>query len=47
VRRAGNQFISLKTGNPRLLKALDLGKTDEFATPSDAAVEGRKKALAP
>lgn len=47
VKKVGNQFISLKTGNPLLLKALDLGKTYEFAVPSDAAVEGMKKALAP
>lgn len=47
VKKAGNQFISLKAGNPLLLKALDLGKTYEFAVPADAAVEGMKKALAP
>jgi hypothetical protein len=47
VKKAGSQFISLKTTNPLLLKALDLGKTYEFAVPSDAAVEGMKKALAP
>lgn len=47
VKKAGNQFIALKTTNPLLLKALDLGKTYEFAVPSDAAVEGMKKALAP
>jgi len=39
-------FTGLKTSNPLLLKALDLGKTYEFATPSDSAVEGMKKALA-
>lgn len=47
VKKAGNQFLSLKTTNPLLLKALDLGKTYEFAIPPDAAVEGMKKALAP
>jgi len=47
VKKAANQFISLKTTNPLLLKALDLGKTYEFAIPSEAAVEGMKKALAP
>ncbi len=47
VKKAGNQFIALKAGNPLLLKALDLGKTYEFAVPPDAAVEGMKKALAP
>lgn len=47
VKKAGNQFISLKSGTPLLLKALDLGKTYEFSTPSDAVVEGMKKALAP
>ena len=47
MKRGGNQFVSLKAGNPLLLKALNLGKTSEFATPFDAAVEGGKKALAP
>ncbi|MGC1172454.1 hypothetical protein [Polaromonas sp.] len=47
VKKAGSQFIALKTGNPLLLKALDLGKTYEFAVPSEATVEGMKKALAP
>jgi hypothetical protein len=47
VKKVANQFVSLKTTNPLLLKALDLGKTYEFAVPSDAAVEGMKKALAP
>jgi hypothetical protein len=47
VKKAGSQFISLKTTNPLLLKALDIGKTYEFAVPSDTAVEGMRKALAP
>lgn len=47
VKKATNQFVTLKTTNPTLLKALDLGKTYEFATPSEAAVAGMKKSLAP
>ena len=47
MKKATNQFISLKATTPLLVKALDLGKTYEFATPSDAAVAGMKKALGP
>lgn len=47
VKKATNQLVTLKTTNPTLLKALDLGKTYEFATPSDVAVAGMKKSLAP
>lgn len=47
VKKVANLFISLKTTSPLLLKALDLGKTFEFAAPSEAAVEGMKKSLVP
>jgi hypothetical protein len=47
VKKATTQLVTLKTTNATLLKALDLGKTYEFATPSDAAVAGMKKSLAP
>jgi hypothetical protein len=39
-------FTGLKTNNALLLKALDLGKTYDFATPSDAVVDAMKKVLA-
>lgn len=47
VKKATNQFTGLKTANALLLKALDLGKTYEFATPAEAAVAAMKKSLAP
>jgi hypothetical protein len=46
VKKVANQFISLKTSNPSLLRALDLGSKYEFSTPPDAAVQAMKKALA-
>lgn len=46
LKKTANQFISLKTTNPLLLKALDLGKKYEFSTPEDAAVQAMKKSLA-
>ncbi len=46
VKKAAIQFTSLKTTNPLLLKALDLGAKYEFATPSDTAVQAMKKSLA-
>ena len=47
VKKAASQFTSLKTGNALLLKALDLGKTYEFAAPPDVEVAQMKKNLAP
>jgi len=47
VKKATHQFTGLKTTDALLLKALDLGKTFGFATPSEAAVAGMKKSLAP
>lgn len=47
VKKATSQFTGLKAANALLLKALDLGKTYEFATPSEAAVAAMKKSLAP
>lgn len=47
LKKAGNLLMSLKTTNPSLLKALDLGATYGFAAPSDAAIAAMKKALAP
>lgn len=46
LKKTANQFTSLKTTNPLLLKALDLGKKYEFSTPEDAAVQAMKKSLA-
>jgi hypothetical protein len=45
VRKAGALFAGLKTTNPVLLKALDLGGKYEFGVPSDAEVAAMKKAL--
>lgn len=45
VKKAAAQFTSLKTTNPLLLKALDLGAKYEFSTPSDATVLAMKKSL--
>jgi hypothetical protein len=45
MKKAGALFTSLKTNNPVLLKALDLGGKYEFGTPSDADVAAMKKAL--
>ena len=47
TKKAAAQLTGLKTSNPLLLKALDLGKTFEFTTPSDTAVADMKKNLAP
>ncbi len=47
ARKAGALLTGLKTENPLLLKALDLGKTYEFATPGDAAVAAMQKSLTP
>ena len=46
VKKATAQLTSLKTTNAVLLKALDLGKTYEFATPSASAVASMKDVLA-
>lgn len=46
IKKAATQFDTLKTTNPLLLKALDLGAKYDFATPSDAVVEAMKKSLA-
>ncbi|MEP6791197.1 MAG: hypothetical protein ABI907_07485 [Ramlibacter sp.] len=46
VKKVSAQFTSLKTGTPLLLKALDLGSKYEFSTPTEAAVQAMKKALA-
>jgi hypothetical protein len=47
VSKAQALFTSLKTSDPVLLKALDLGSKYEFSTPSDAAVQSMKKLLDP
>ncbi|MEO7549356.1 MAG: hypothetical protein ABIT82_13090, partial [Ramlibacter sp.] len=47
TRKVAAQLIGLKTGNPLLLRALDLGKTFEFTAPSETAVAEMKKNLAP
>ena len=47
MKKATAQLTSLKkTTNAVLLKALDLGKTYEFATPSATAVASMKDLLA-
>jgi hypothetical protein len=45
IKKAAGLFAGLKTSNPVLLKALDLGEKYEFATPSDAEVAAMKTAL--
>jgi hypothetical protein len=45
VKKAGALFAGLKTSNPVLLKALDLGAEYDFGVPSAAEVEAMKKAL--
>jgi hypothetical protein len=45
LRKAGALFAGLKTSNPVLLKALDLGDEYEFGVPSSAEVEAMKQAL--
>ena len=45
VKKITAQFISLKTSNPSLLRALDLGAKYEFSTPGTTAVQAMKKAL--
>jgi hypothetical protein len=47
MRKATALFTGLKSSEPLLLKALDLGKKYDFATPSDSAVAEMKKSLAP
>jgi hypothetical protein len=47
AKKATALFTGLKSAEPLLLKALDLGKTYEFATPPEAAVAQMKKSLAP
>lgn len=47
MKKATALFTGLKSTEPLLLKALDLGKTYDFATPPDAAIEATKKSLAP
>ena len=46
VKKAHTLFTGLKSTEPLLLKALDLGKTYEFATPAETAVAGMQKSLA-
>lgn len=46
VKKVANPFISLKTTNPSLLRALDLGSKYEFSTPAEAAIQAMKKSLA-
>jgi hypothetical protein len=45
IKKAAGLFAGLKTSNPVLLKALDLGEKYEFAAPSDAEVAAMKTAL--
>lgn len=45
VKKATSQFVSLKTTNPTLLRALDLGKQYEFSKLDDAQVQAMKKSL--
>ena len=45
AKKAANQFSALKTTDPSLLRALDLGAKYNFDTPSDAAIQTMKKAL--
>ena len=46
VKRAVAQFHGLKTAHPLLLKALDLGRSFDFDTPTEAVVQAMKKSLA-
>lgn len=45
VARATSQFLTLKQPRPSLARALDLGSTFQFATPSSAEVEAMRTAL--
>ena len=45
-KKAAALFDGLKSANPLLLKALDLGKSFDFDTPSEAAVTAMRKSLA-
>jgi len=45
-KKAAAQFDGLKSANPLLLKALDLGKSFDFDVPSEAAVAAMRKSLA-
>ncbi|MGH8856740.1 MAG: hypothetical protein ACREXG_01720, partial [Polaromonas sp.] len=45
VKKAIALFDGLKTANPLLLKALDLGGKFDFETPSEAAAQAMRKAL--
>ncbi|HSI55749.1 MAG: hypothetical protein ACAH21_11890 [Ramlibacter sp.] len=47
AKKASAALTALKTENALLLKALDLGKSYEFATPGEDAVVAMKKSLAP
>jgi len=47
MKKAAALFTGLKTSNPVLLKALDLGGKYEFGAPSDADVAAMKQALGP
>lgn len=46
VKKVASQFISLKTTNASLLRALDLGSKYEFSTPPEAVVQAMKRSLA-
>jgi hypothetical protein len=46
VKRAANQFVSLKAADPSLLRSLDLAAKYEFATPADNLIAAMKKVLA-
>ena len=46
VKKVATQFNSIKTANPLLLKALDLGSKYEFAAPSEAAIKAMRSSLA-
>lgn len=45
LKKIANQFSSLKTSNPSLLRALDLGSKYEFSTPSEKSVQAMKLSL--
>jgi hypothetical protein len=47
IKKAAALFIGLKSSEPLLLKALDLGKKYDFDTPSEATALEMKKSLAP
>ena len=45
LKKVASQFISLKTSNPSLLRALDLGSKYEFSTPTEKDVQAMKLSL--